>query len=135
MRLEAVLETALYHDSADRDRIESFYVNALNLPLVAGWSDAMAFRIGGGVLILFDREQIVERDEPQAQHRTSGAGHVCFLVPADEYEDWKHRIVGAGIEVAHEHVWDRGRRSFYFNDPAGNLLEIADGDMWPEGGD
>ena len=26
---------------------------------------------------------------------------------------------------------EAGCRSFYFNDPAGNLLEIADGDLWP----
>jgi catechol 2,3-dioxygenase-like lactoylglutathione lyase family enzyme len=28
--------------------------------------------------------------------------------------------------------WDNGVRSFYFHDPAGNVLEIADGDLWPE---
>ena len=31
-----------------------------------------------------------------------------------------------GIEVTHEHAWSEGRRSFYFKDPAGNLLEIAE---------
>jgi hypothetical protein len=28
--------------------------------------------------------------------------------------------------------WERGPRSFYLEDPAGNLLEIAEADMWPE---
>ena len=28
--------------------------------------------------------------------------------------------------------WDNGVRSFYFHDPAGNVLEIADGDLWPK---
>jgi catechol 2,3-dioxygenase-like lactoylglutathione lyase family enzyme len=35
------------------------------------------------------------------------------------------------VEITHEHAWDSGRRSFYFQDPAGNLLEIADGELWP----
>jgi catechol 2,3-dioxygenase-like lactoylglutathione lyase family enzyme len=54
------------------------------------------------------------------------------VVEADDYEAWKGRIAAAGLEVTHEHEWSEGRRSFYFNDPAGNLLEIADGDLWPE---
>ena len=36
-----------------------------------------------------------------------------------------------GVEITHEHDWDGGLRSLYFTDPAGNLLEIADGDLWP----
>ena len=39
-----------------------------------------------------------------------------------------------GIEITHEQEWQGGRRSFYFKDPAGNLLEIADGDIWPGSG-
>jgi catechol 2,3-dioxygenase-like lactoylglutathione lyase family enzyme len=131
VRLEGVLETALYHDSAERGEMERFYGDALGLPLVAGWSDAMAFRLGDGVLLLFDRELIVERDEPQAQHGTSGPGHVCFVAGAAEYEAWKERIASAGVDINHEQAWDHGRRSFYFNDPARNLIEIADGDIWP----
>ena len=42
------------------------------------------------------------------------------------------RFASAALEITHEHEWNEGRRSFYFNDPAGNLLEIADGDLWPE---
>ena len=132
MRLQALLETALYHDSADRDRVERFYGEALELPLVARWPDGMAFRLGSGVVLLFDRERITERDEPPSQHGTTGPGHACFVVREEDYEPWKARIGGGGVEITHEHEWGDSLRSFYFNDPAGNLLEIANGDLWPE---
>jgi catechol 2,3-dioxygenase-like lactoylglutathione lyase family enzyme len=127
-----VLETTLYHDSAERDEMARVYGEVLGLPQVARWPDGMSFRLGGGVVLLFDRQRIVDRTEPSARHGASGPGHVCFVVEADDYEAWKGRIAAAGIEITHEHEWSEGRRSFYFNDPAGNLLEIADGDLWPE---
>ena len=34
--------------------------------------------------------------------------------------------------ILEEIEWENGVRSFYFHDPAGNVLEIADGDLWPE---
>jgi catechol 2,3-dioxygenase-like lactoylglutathione lyase family enzyme len=132
MRLRGVLETALYHDSSEREQMEWLYRDVLQLPLVAGWSDAMAFRLGDGVVLLFDRELIAGRDEPQAAHAASGPGHLCFRANATDYDSWRERIAAAGVRINHEHDWERGRRSFYFNDPAGNLLEIADGDLWPE---
>ena len=135
MRLQGVLETSLYHDSADRDRVERFYGEALELPLVASWADGLAFRLGSGVLLLFDRERIADRDEPPAQHGTAGPGHACFVVGQEDYEPWRERIDDAGAEITHEHDWGEGLRSFYFNDPAGNLLEIANGDLWPKGPD
>jgi catechol 2,3-dioxygenase-like lactoylglutathione lyase family enzyme len=132
MRLERVLETVLYHDSAERDQMERIYGDVLALPLVARWPDGMSFRLGGGVVLLFDRERIVDRDEPPARHGSSGPGHVCFVVGVEDYVAWTERIAAAGLEITHEHSWQGGRRSFYFHDPAGNLLEIADGDLWPE---
>jgi catechol 2,3-dioxygenase-like lactoylglutathione lyase family enzyme len=130
MSLQRILETSIYHDAAQRQEMESFYAGLLELPRVAGWPDGLAFRLGDGVLLVFDRELIRGREEPMAQHGSSGPGHVC-LVDSDDYEDWKRRIGEAGVEITHEHEWDGGRRSFYFTDPAGNLVEIADGDLWP----
>jgi catechol 2,3-dioxygenase-like lactoylglutathione lyase family enzyme len=131
--VQRILETSLYHDTAQRPEMERFYSELLGLPRVAEWPDGIAFRVGEGVLLVFDRELISGRDEPMAQHGTSGPGHVC-LVDADGYEDRKRRLGEAGVEVTHEHEWEGGRRSFYFTDPAGNLLEIADGDLWPQTG-
>jgi catechol 2,3-dioxygenase-like lactoylglutathione lyase family enzyme len=129
--LVGVLETALYHETAERDAIERFYGDVLGLPAVAGWDDGVAFRVGGGVLLLFDREQLALRAGPIADHATHGAGHACLLARgSDDLERWRELLEAAGVEILYDHDWGE-RRSFYFKDPAANLLEIADGDLWP----
>lgn len=131
--LAAVLETSLYHGVAQTAAVESFYGELLGLPVVSRWPGGFALRVGSGVLLLFERETVAERDGPIADHGTTGPGHACLLAPdAAAYEGWRERLASAGVEITHEHEWEGGRRSFYFKDPAGNLLEVADGDIWPE---
>ena len=40
------------------------------------------------------------------------------------------RLADAGVTLLDELTWSRGL-SFYFHDPEGNLLEIANADIWP----
>ncbi len=75
--------------------------------------------LGQGVVFLFDRERSSTQDEPPP-HGASGSIHAAFLAAPDEYEAWKQRLTDRGL-----------MRSCYFNDPAGNLLEIAERDLWP----
>ncbi|MFL5871621.1 MAG: VOC family protein [Solirubrobacterales bacterium] len=130
-RFEGVLETALYHEPGEREAVERFYGELLGLPLVARWPDGLAFRVGPGVMLLFDRAGLAERQGPIADHGTTGPGHACLIATGERYEEARERLAGRGVEITHEHEWDAGRRSFYFHDPAGNLIEIADGDLWP----
>lgn len=129
--LEAVLETCLYHRSGEREAVERFYGEVLGLPRVASWPDGCAFRLGPGVILLFDRERLTERGGPVAEHGSRGPGHACLRTVPEALAGWKQRLRSAGVEITHEHEWDEGRRSIYFADPAGNLLEIAGGDLWP----
>jgi catechol 2,3-dioxygenase-like lactoylglutathione lyase family enzyme len=131
---DGVLETALYHDSDQREAVERLYGEVLGLPLVAGWEDGLAFRAGRGVILLFDRERLSRREGPIADHGSVGAGHACLRARDGEYERWRERVAEHGIEIVHEHEWGERGRSFYFRDPAGNLLEIADSDIWPDSG-
>jgi catechol 2,3-dioxygenase-like lactoylglutathione lyase family enzyme len=130
-RLAGVLETALYHDSGARQAVERFYGSVLGLPRVARWDDGLAFRVAGGFVLLFDRERLAQRGGPIAEHGTSGPGHLCLRADAGEYERWRRHLEAAKVEIVHDSEWGGGRRSFYFKDPAGNLLEIADADIWP----
>jgi catechol 2,3-dioxygenase-like lactoylglutathione lyase family enzyme len=57
--------------------------------------------------------------------------HTCLLAAPGEYEAWKERLGAHGVEITQEIEWPSGPRSFYFDDPAGNVLEIAEADMWP----
>jgi catechol 2,3-dioxygenase-like lactoylglutathione lyase family enzyme len=126
-----VLETSLYHPHEMRERMVGFYGELLGMQRVAGWEDGVAFRAGAGVLLLFDRDRLAERQGPIAEHGSVGPGHLCLLADPGAYAAWKERLREGGVEVTHEHEWSSGRRSFYFQDPAGNLVEIADGDLWP----
>ena len=98
---------------------------------VSGWREGTVFRLGSGVLLLFDRELLAENDSPVAQHGSSGIGHVCFLAAPDSYDSMRERLAEAGVEIEHDHEWPDDGRSFYFRDPAGNLLEVANADIWP----
>ena len=127
-----VLETSLYHGATEAEEIERFYSELLGLVLVSRWPGGLAFRVGPGVLLLFERETTATREGPIADHGSTGPGHACLIATGGEaYESRRERLVAAGVEITHEQEWQGGRRSFYFKDPAGNLLEVADGDIWP----
>jgi catechol 2,3-dioxygenase-like lactoylglutathione lyase family enzyme len=129
--LSGILETALSFGHDEAEETLAFYRDTLGLNEVANWREGTVFRLGLGVLLLFDRELLDENDAPVAQHGTSGVGHVCFLAAPDHYEGMRERLTEAGVEVEHDHEWNDHRRSFYFRDPAGNLLEVANSDIWP----
>jgi catechol 2,3-dioxygenase-like lactoylglutathione lyase family enzyme len=78
------------------------------------------------------RAPTAERRLPALQPRSVvGPVHTCFLAAAGDYDRWKDDLTAKGVEIVEEIKWERGPRSFYFEDPAGNMLEIAEGDMWP----
>lgn len=130
--LSGVLETCLYHAAAEADDVERFYAEVLGLPVVSRWPGGRALRLGPGVLLLFEREQLAERESAISAHGTDGPGHACLITGGpEEYERWKRWLAARDVEVTHEHSWRDGVRSLYFNDPARNLLEIAEGDIWP----
>jgi catechol 2,3-dioxygenase-like lactoylglutathione lyase family enzyme len=129
--LVGVLETALYHDRGGRGEIERFYGDVLGLATIAAWEDGVVFRVGSGVLLLFDRDLLPQRAGPIADHGTRGPGHACLQAGDGEYERWREHLQDAGVEIVHGARWGDVGRSFYFKDPAGNLLEIADCDFWP----
>jgi catechol 2,3-dioxygenase-like lactoylglutathione lyase family enzyme len=131
---EGVLETALYHEPSEREEMERFYAERLGLPVVARWPDGLALRVGAGVLLLFDRGGLAEREGPIADHGSRGPGHACLVTDGDRYDAARERLEAEGVEITHDHEWDGGARSFYFRDPAGNLIEIADRDLWPKYG-
>ncbi len=126
-----VLETSLYYPHAIREETLRFYDETLGLRRVAGWDDGTAYRLGPGVLLLFDRDLVAGRDGPIAEHGAEGRGHVCLVAEPGRYDAVRRRVASRGVEISHDHEWSAGKRSFYFKDPAGNLLEVADSDLWP----
>jgi catechol 2,3-dioxygenase-like lactoylglutathione lyase family enzyme len=126
--LDRVLETVLYVD--DLDAAERFYGETLGLALDSRKPGLFCFfRIGDGMLLLFDPEA-ARRGRDVPAHGTTGAGHACFAVPESALDGWKRRLEAAGVSIEHEQAWPRGGRSFYFRDPAGNSLELATPRIW-----
>ncbi len=126
--LAGVLETVLYCTTENEEETRRFYREVLGLPPVR--ADSVAHRIGTGVFLLFNADESSVQASPPA-HGAPGGVHTCFVAAPGDYEEWKRRLASAGVEIIEELEWDAGPRSFYFHDPAGNVLEIAEADMWP----
>ena len=129
--LSGIFETVLYYAAGEDGEIARFYGDVLGLRAVSRSAANFAFRLGDGLLLLFEAGETQAREDPNMRHGVNGRVHVCFSTPAAEYERWKRCLPDQGVPILREITWSNGVRSFYFDDPAGNLLEIADGDLWP----
>ena len=127
--LAGILETVLYCDSSNEELARSFYVDVMCFSAMAF---DFGYRVGteGHVFLLFNRDNTVAQEKPPP-HGATGKGHCCFTARADTYDAWKTHLEKNGVDWGGEITWGNGMRSFYFEDPAGNVLEIAEGDFWP----
>ncbi len=130
--LEGVLETALYHEPEEAEEMLRLYRDVLGMPVVASWEDGTALRVGAGLILLFDRERLAGRGGPIAGHGTRGPSHLALLASARGLRDLARGPPSrGGRDRPRAGVERSARRSFYFRDPGGNLIEIAGGDIWP----
>lgn len=126
LRPQRVYETVVY--APDLGAAVAFYRDVLGLRQV----DEMAFRLDDdGILLLFDPAGSSQPGRLVPSHGPSGGSvHVAFSV--DSLEAWRERLREQGVEIEHEHEWARGgARSLYVRDPAGNSVELVEGDLWP----
>ena len=124
-----IKETCLYVH--DLERAKRFYHERLGLPVIHYLSGKHLFlRAGQSVLLLFNPDDSKEKTSPPA-HFGGGKQHFAFEVNASDYEESKRQIEGKGIRIIDEITWKSGKKSFYFNDPEGNVLEILpDEGIW-----
>lgn len=135
--ISGVLETVLYFKWEEETRL--FYSQVLGLRMIGHEPGRhMFFRAGSGVFLLFN-SQTTRQAGSLPSHGAEGSGHVCFCVPESAYDEWREHLAASGVEIIQEVDWPLGasatRRagsSFYFRDPNGNLLEIANADFWPD---
>ena len=130
LRILGVYETVLY--APDPRTAAAFYRDALGLEELEEPDDLSAvFRLPAGhVLLIFNPQLSSRPGRPVPSHGSAGPGHIAFELEAGAYEDAIAFLVEKGVEVEREIDWDRGR-SVYFRDPAGNSVELVDGDIWP----
>lgn len=129
MEFAGVLETVVYCTTQDEAATRRFYREVLELEPVREGS--VASRVGVGVFLLFNADESAVQDSPPPHGAPTARVHTCFLAAPGDYERWKERLTDHDVEITDEIEWPAGSRSFYFEDPAGNVLEIAQADMWP----
>jgi catechol 2,3-dioxygenase-like lactoylglutathione lyase family enzyme len=129
VHLAGILETVVYCTTENEQETRLFYREVLGLTPVR--QDSVAHRIGSGLLLVFNADESSVQDSPPAHGTPDARVHTCFVAAPGEYERWKDELSAKGVEIVQEIDWRDGPRSFYFEDPAGNVLEIAEGDMWP----
>lgn len=123
-----IFETVLYAD--DLSAAERFYHEVLGLEVITRSELLISFRGQGSVLLVFKRELSAAAGRDVPSHGTTGAGHVAFVLRAEEFETWKTRLETAGVEIEQVVDWEQGGRSIYVRDPAGNSVEFAPSTLW-----
>ena len=128
LTISHIKETCLY--VADLEKTKIFYHEKLGLPLIAFAAGRhVFFRAGTSVLLCFNPDDARQKTA-LPPHYGSGHLHFAFEVEKEQYEAWKVKIGGLGIEVIQEVVWRKGVKSFYFRDPDLHVVEIAMPGIW-----
>jgi catechol 2,3-dioxygenase-like lactoylglutathione lyase family enzyme len=120
----------LYAD--DPARAAAFYSEVLGLPLLEE-PDELAAVLGledGSVLLIFNPALSAAPGRRVPSHGAEGAGHVAFAVRDGELDAYAEDLRLRGVEVEREIEWKPGARSVYVRDPAGNSVELVEGELW-----
>jgi catechol-2,3-dioxygenase len=128
MTITQIKETCIY--STDLAAMKSFYHDKLGLPVIGeAEGKHIFFKAGASVLLCFHPDDSRWKQSPPA-HFATGKYHFAFEVPAETYEAHKAKIRSLGITITDEVQWKNNLRSFYFDDPAGNVVEIVPTGVW-----
>jgi catechol 2,3-dioxygenase-like lactoylglutathione lyase family enzyme len=129
-----LLETCLYVD--DLERARRFYREVMHLEEMSASDRLIAFNVGPSrVLLVFDRATCTEDVDSSKGtipgHFAKGPMHVAFAIAESASEDWRAWLEKNGLKIRSTMRWDRGGQSLYFEDPDGNVIELATPGLWP----
>jgi catechol 2,3-dioxygenase-like lactoylglutathione lyase family enzyme len=123
-----LVEAAAY--VTDLEAAERFYRDVLGLELLGKELPRhVFFRVGDGVLLLFNAEE-TRKGEVLPSHGATGPGHFALGIDAADYEAWRARLKSYGVSIEQEVAWPRGGKSLYFRDPDGNAVELVTPGLW-----
>jgi catechol 2,3-dioxygenase-like lactoylglutathione lyase family enzyme len=125
-----VYETVVY--ASDVDRTTAFYRDVLHLRQIDGPDQySAALRLGDdSVLLIFDPTRASTPGRLVPAHGAVGAGHIAFAVGPGALSAWRRRLSELGVELEQEQTWGDDGASLYFRDPAGNSVELVEGEIW-----
>jgi catechol 2,3-dioxygenase-like lactoylglutathione lyase family enzyme len=132
--IRGVLETAVYSD--DLSRAHAFYGGVLGLQRVLDTPRMLTYAVEPAqVLLVFKRGATREDVETAGGlvpgHDSDGPAHFAFAIDAADYSTWKAHLEAAGVAIRSEVSWPPGGASLYFDDPDGNVVELATPGLWP----
>jgi len=129
--VRSLYETVLY--AQDVATATGFYTDILGFTVVRDSGVlGRAIRLpDGAMLLIFDPRESAQPGREVPSHGAKGAGHVAFRIDREDYRRWRDHLEDCGVQIEHEHTWSTGARSIYIRDPAGNSVELVDGELWP----
>ena len=128
MEIVAIKETCLYTE--DLLSAVNFYNEILEFPVISHIENKHAFfRAGNSVLLCFNPKHSKLKQHPPP-HYATGRQHIAFEVAVDQYFEIQSMLVAKGVKILDKLIWESGQESFYFEDPAGHLLEIVPVGIW-----
>jgi catechol 2,3-dioxygenase-like lactoylglutathione lyase family enzyme len=128
MQIRQIKETSLYVHDLTLSRW--FYETKLGLKLVSEVEGShLFFKAGSSMLLLFVPEVSRDKKNPPG-HYGGGKQHIAFEVVPEEFYKWQEKLKAENVEIIYEELWPNGLKSFYFNDPEGNVLEIVPEGLW-----
>lgn len=140
LKLDRIIETALYVDHLDRAR--EFYCRILGLKPMLETNTLLALDVGGQSALLIFRRGASLRTQvlpggpglPEGRippHDGAGQIHMCFAISADQLAGWEARLGENGVAIEGRVQWARGGESVYFRDVDNHLLELMTPGNWP----
>lgn len=132
--IRGVLETSVY--VGDLARAHSFYGGVLGLARVLDTPRMLTYAVAKAQVLLVFRRGMTAEDSATGGgvvpgHHSEGPAHFAFAIDAESYDAWKRHLQAAGVPLRSEVTWPAGGRSLYFEDPDGNVLEMATPGLWP----
>jgi catechol 2,3-dioxygenase-like lactoylglutathione lyase family enzyme len=132
--IDGILETAVYVD--DMEAAHLFYSDLLGLKRMVAGERLYAYDAGPAqTLLVFHRGHTGTDVETSGGvvpgHDTVGHSHFAFRISSNQIQPWRRHLADSGVEIISEVVWPAGGTSLYFNDPDGNVLELAVAPLWP----
>jgi len=123
-----IKETCLYVNDLKRTR--EFYERVLGLETFS-YSEGghVFFRVQYCVLLCFLSSNSKYKNN-LPPHYGEGNLHFAFDTTRSSYDEWREKVVDAGVSIEHDHIWPGGFRSFYFRDPDQHCVEILEEGMW-----
>jgi catechol 2,3-dioxygenase-like lactoylglutathione lyase family enzyme len=117
--------------SSSIDALAAFYSDVIGLPLIE--ADPRPIR---GVCACRAAEccssLIAPTPPPPGRqvpsHGAEGAGHVAFRV--ENLDAWRDHLTAHRVAIEREIHWEAELASIYVRDPAGNSVELANGELW-----